>query len=65
MTTREDILELIGDTIAELEANCRLTLYDIYGSADGFYIAEYKVQTEENAEYAKPARISDYPKRGN
>lgn len=64
MTTREEILELISETIAELEAGCRITLYDIYSSTNGFYIAEYKVQAEENAEYEEPARISDYPRRG-
>lgn len=56
----DDIMEVIQETIAGLEATCRITLYDIYGSVDGFYIAEFKVQEEENAEYAKPARVSDY-----
>lgn len=58
--THDDIVEVISETIAGLEASCRITLYDIYGSSDGFYIAEFKVQAEENAEYAKPARASDY-----
>lgn len=61
---RDDILETIHETITELEAACRITLYDVYGSTDGFYIAEFKVQMEENAEYAKPARVSDYAKGG-
>lgn len=61
----DDIMEVITDTIAELEASCRLTLYDIYGSVDGFYIAEFKIQAEENAEYARPAQISDYTQRGD
>ena len=56
----DDILEVIHETIAGLEATCRITLYDIYGSVDGFHITEFKVQIEENAEYAKPARVSDY-----
>lgn len=55
-----EILEVIQETIAELQATCRITLFDIYGSTDGFYIAEFKVQAEENAEYAKPAKVSDY-----
>lgn len=57
------IVALIQETITELEQSCRVTLYDIYGSADGFYVAEFKVQAEENAEYAKPARASDYRQR--
>lgn len=61
----DDIMEVIHETITGLEASCRITLYDIYGSVDGFYVAEFKVQAEENAEYAKPARVSDYPKRGH
>ena len=47
----EDIHDVMEATIMELEATCRITLYDIYGSVDGFYIAEFKVQQEENAEY--------------
>jgi len=58
--THDDIVEVIHDTIAGLEATCRITLYDIYGSMNGFQITEFKVQAEENAEYAKPARMSDY-----
>ena len=65
MVRREDILEVISETIMELEASCRITLYDIYGSADGFLITEFKVQKEENDEYAKPARISDYSEGGH
>ncbi len=61
----DDIMDVITETIAGLEASCRITLYDIYGSVDGFYIAEFKVQAEENAEYAKPARVSDYRRRGD
>lgn len=64
-TLHDDILEVMHTTITEREATCRITLYDIYGSADGFYIAEFKVQAEENAEYAKPAKLSDYRKGSN
>jgi hypothetical protein len=59
MTTTE-IREHIAETIGDLEATCRITLFDIYGSADGFYIAEYKVQQEENAEYGKSGKDPDY-----
>jgi hypothetical protein len=56
----DDIMEVIRETIAGLEATCRITLFDIYGSVDGFNITEFKIQAEENAEYAKPARVADY-----
>lgn len=61
----DDIVDVISETIAGLEASCRITLYDIYGSTNGFHITEFKVQTEENAEYAKPARVSDYRTRSD
>lgn len=63
--TAAEIREHIAETIAELEGRCRITLYDIYGSTDGFYVAEFKTQAEENKDYEKPARISDYTRRGD
>lgn len=60
-----EIAELIAETIAELEASCRITLYDVYGSTDGFYIAEFKVQIEENKDYERPAQPADYTRRGD
>lgn len=50
-----EILEVIAETIGELQATCRITLYDIYDSVDGFHTSDFNTEAEENALYAIPA----------
>lgn len=51
-----EVLEVIAETISGLQATCRITLYDIYGSTDGFHESTFQEEAEENARYVPRPR---------
>lgn len=61
----EQVVECIAETIQEIERDCKITLYDIYGSTDGFHEADFATESEENSEYEELAGVSDYLRRGD
>lgn len=61
-----EVREVIDETTAELVGSCKITLYDVYGSTDGWYIADFKTQAEENEEYEPElAGVSHRAKRSD
>lgn len=61
MVDHDEVLEVIHETLTELSSMCPQTLFDVYGTTDGFYVADFKTQEAENQSYlTEPSDPQEY-----